>query len=183
MSKNTLLGIGSCEICTEQYKNDTVPACLPCGHVFCNDCLHRINNKACPTCRRTYDTDQIRRVFATVAGFEDKLTPSSYNEPTPELAKAVSAKNARLNRLEADQPILEATLVGLSGIFQNRLEYENFQTQQIQSLEVENSRLKIKIENLEMEMRRRNYHEQYHLSKQKQTDYAASESVYDQFGV
>ncbi|KAF8347996.1 hypothetical protein F5887DRAFT_881394 [Amanita rubescens] len=53
--------MAACNICT----NDLIsPVCLPCGHVFCNDCIFRAIRAIaplttmhhCPTCETSYST-------------------------------------------------------------------------------------------------------------------------------
>lgn len=54
-----------CSVCTYTV---TSPMCLPCGHVYCNDCLHELhknnvskNDIVCPMCRDKYK--DIRQAF------------------------------------------------------------------------------------------------------------------------
>jgi len=50
-----------CNVCLNEWDSDkTVPKMLPCGHSFCQDCLHLFFKKsnqsiACPTCLVVHD--------------------------------------------------------------------------------------------------------------------------------
>ncbi len=44
-----------CCICMEAYSRPNKSDCkLPCSHIFCVDCVKRINNKKCPICRQSF---------------------------------------------------------------------------------------------------------------------------------
>ncbi|KIY70542.1 hypothetical protein CYLTODRAFT_347506 [Cylindrobasidium torrendii FP15055 ss-10] len=109
----------SCSICIDELKR---PVSLPCGHVFCNDCVYRAvtavkpyaNLHYCPTCRAPYTTvnmdnsvvpdhlrphvlPHIRRLF-----LDERTSPSTSSdmpsEPQTQFAECsrLSAENKTL---------------------------------------------------------------------------------------
>ncbi|KAJ7916739.1 hypothetical protein B0H13DRAFT_1609053 [Mycena leptocephala] len=52
------LGPGSaCDVCLEPFGVELkAPCSIPCGHVFCVNCLHQVARPNCPLCRNPFDT-------------------------------------------------------------------------------------------------------------------------------
>ncbi|XP_026289411.2 uncharacterized protein LOC113214308 [Frankliniella occidentalis] len=45
-----------CDICTEQFDGaERLPKSMPCGHTACLQCLRRLPDCSCPTCRRDFN--------------------------------------------------------------------------------------------------------------------------------
>ena len=74
-----------CCVCTEYYNdNDRKKTILSCGHVFCNDCLHKCfeRKQECPICKRTNPTfthvenfiEEFEGVNETFAEINEKIT-------------------------------------------------------------------------------------------------------------
>lgn len=84
--------MSACSICLEGFKR---PVSLPCGHVFCTECLARTvqavqparNFHSCPTCRTTYS-----------------IVPVSSSAIPPQLRPFVSASIRRVY-LDGDAPV------------------------------------------------------------------------------
>ncbi|KIY44331.1 hypothetical protein FISHEDRAFT_29484, partial [Fistulina hepatica ATCC 64428] len=52
-----------CDICMEPYDDTrTLPHSIPCGHIFCGDCLVANPRHNCPTCRAPYQHAALRRL-------------------------------------------------------------------------------------------------------------------------
>lgn len=51
-----------CAVCLEAYRE---PACGPCRHVFCRECLMATlkTTKKCPTCRKNMHPKQVHRIY------------------------------------------------------------------------------------------------------------------------
>ncbi|XP_052121910.1 uncharacterized protein LOC113218216 isoform X2 [Frankliniella occidentalis] len=46
----------ACDLCTEHFDGaERAPKVLPCGHTACLQCLQRLQDSRCPTCRRNID--------------------------------------------------------------------------------------------------------------------------------
>ncbi|EKM54741.1 uncharacterized protein PHACADRAFT_210523 [Phanerochaete carnosa HHB-10118-sp] len=48
-----------CPICKEDFDENHRRYCIPCGHVFCRDCLDRVDPRVCPNCRAEFSEDEI----------------------------------------------------------------------------------------------------------------------------
>ncbi|KAL1687430.1 hypothetical protein GGG16DRAFT_62227 [Schizophyllum commune] len=79
-----------CDICYDTYSDTVEPYVIGCGHVFCKSCLEAIpssapargtviSNPVCPTCRKTYWSNKIRRLYV------DQYTGE--NEPEQQLTR------------------------------------------------------------------------------------------------
>ncbi|KAJ7220644.1 hypothetical protein GGX14DRAFT_354494 [Mycena pura] len=51
------LGPGSaCDVCLEPFSADLkAPCSIPCGHVFCVNCLQQVERPTCPLCRKPFN--------------------------------------------------------------------------------------------------------------------------------
>lgn len=64
------LGPGSiCDVCAEEYSPQCIPHSIPCGHVLCSSCCHKIVEKTlprlqpvCPFCREHFSGDDVRLI-------------------------------------------------------------------------------------------------------------------------
>ncbi|KAF8511459.1 hypothetical protein JB92DRAFT_2934623 [Gautieria morchelliformis] len=41
----------SCDVCFETFSSSRECWCIPCGHIFCRECLGRLTQAVCPVCR------------------------------------------------------------------------------------------------------------------------------------
>jgi len=71
----TLDPASACEVCAETFGPGHVPAVIPCGHVFCAQCLATIVDKtsprltpACPLCRGTFSDKTWRLIRVDLGG-------------------------------------------------------------------------------------------------------------------
>lgn len=49
-----VVGTEECPICLD---SPVIPVCLACCHLFCRECLDRVEDKRCPLCREQYSSD------------------------------------------------------------------------------------------------------------------------------
>lgn len=106
-----------CNVCTNTL---TSPVCLPCGHLFCNDCIIRVIRAIaplttlhyCPSCQAPYSTDTLDG--ATVpAHLRVHLLPSvrklKINSPetVAEVPSSSTSEQAEIARLRAENAALQ----------------------------------------------------------------------------
>ncbi|KAG2030218.1 hypothetical protein BDR03DRAFT_929197 [Suillus americanus] len=99
------LGPGSvCDVCAEEYSPHRVPHSVPCGHVLCWGCCHKIIEKAlprlqaaCPFCSDHFTSDNVRLIRV---GFPDseRVTPRRRGSLSP------SRREGRFPLVEPDVP-------------------------------------------------------------------------------
>lgn len=78
----------SCPICMDGVDD---PVCIPCGHVFCTNCLKeyslslraRYRDTACPTCRKKYTGSPIRLFLELQDGEQSKPPGPSPSSSSP----------------------------------------------------------------------------------------------------
>ncbi|KAF8201315.1 hypothetical protein K438DRAFT_1582265 [Mycena galopus ATCC 62051] len=69
----------ACDVCLEPFGAELkAPCSIPCGHVFCVNCLHQVARPSCPLCRTPFDTRQTIKLHIDL----DSISPSSL-ELTP----------------------------------------------------------------------------------------------------
>ncbi|KAL4063804.1 hypothetical protein J3A83DRAFT_4361901 [Scleroderma citrinum] len=58
-----------CDVCAEEYSPQCIPHSIPCGHVLCSSCCHKIVEKTlprlkpvCPFCREHFTSDDVRLI-------------------------------------------------------------------------------------------------------------------------
>ncbi|KAH7915535.1 hypothetical protein BJ138DRAFT_997626 [Hygrophoropsis aurantiaca] len=58
-----------CDVCAEEYSPRCAPHCIPCGHVLCASCCHKIVEKTlprltpvCPFCREHFTSADVRLI-------------------------------------------------------------------------------------------------------------------------
>lgn len=73
-----------CDVCLEllTYDEPKPPYAIPCGHIFCKDCLHTINPRICPLCRKAFLPERSKKLIT------GELPPQEANEV--ELLKRLS---------------------------------------------------------------------------------------------
>ncbi|KAG1856348.1 hypothetical protein DFJ58DRAFT_683288 [Suillus subalutaceus] len=109
------LGPGSvCDVCAEEYSPHRVPHSVPCGHVLCWGCCHKIVEKtlphlqaACPFCSDHFTSDDVRLIRI---GFPDSgrvtsrrrggLSPSRREGRFPLIEPDVPRTRTETRRLE-----------------------------------------------------------------------------------
>ncbi|KIJ62286.1 hypothetical protein HYDPIDRAFT_176613 [Hydnomerulius pinastri MD-312] len=67
-----------CDVCAEEFGPHCVPHSIPCGHVLCSSCCHKIVEKTlprlkpvCPFCREHFTSDDVRliRIDFSASGY------------------------------------------------------------------------------------------------------------------
>ncbi|KAH7890469.1 hypothetical protein F5I97DRAFT_1972902 [Phlebopus sp. FC_14] len=67
-----------CDVCAEEYGPHCVPHSIPCGHVLCSSCCHKIVERTlprlkpvCPFCRENFTSDDVRliRIDFSASGY------------------------------------------------------------------------------------------------------------------
>ncbi|KAG2346438.1 hypothetical protein BDR05DRAFT_878523 [Suillus weaverae] len=109
------LGPGSvCDVCAEEYSPHRVPHSVPCGHVLCWGCCHKIVEKtlprlqaACPFCSDHFTSDDVRliRIDFPESGrltsrWRGGLSPSRRKDRFPLIEPDVPRTHAETRRLE-----------------------------------------------------------------------------------
>lgn len=112
-----------CDVCAEEYGPHCVPHSIPCGHVLCSSCCHKIVEKTlprlqpvCPFCRDHFTSDDVRLIridfsasgWATTrrrGGLTEALdiadrTPSRRDDRFPLVEPGFSRSRAGARRLE-----------------------------------------------------------------------------------
>ncbi|KAJ8588699.1 hypothetical protein M405DRAFT_933925 [Rhizopogon salebrosus TDB-379] len=112
-----------CDVCAEEYGPHCIPHSIPCGHVLCSSCCHKIIEKtlprlqpACPFCRDHFTSDDVRLIriefsssgWATPrrrGGLTDGLdtldrSPSRIGERFPFVEPGFGRTRAEARRLE-----------------------------------------------------------------------------------
>ncbi|KAJ7267261.1 hypothetical protein C8J57DRAFT_1067964 [Mycena rebaudengoi] len=75
------LGPGSaCDVCLEPFgAEEKAPCSIPCGHVFCANCLHHIARPTCPLCRKVFELRHTIKLHVDL----DNIQPSSPRDRPP----------------------------------------------------------------------------------------------------
>ncbi|KAF8548732.1 hypothetical protein OG21DRAFT_1489143 [Imleria badia] len=67
-----------CDVCAEEFGPHCIPHSIPCGHVLCSSCCHKIVEKTlprlkpvCPFCREQFTSDDVRliRIDFSASGY------------------------------------------------------------------------------------------------------------------
>ncbi|KAJ3759385.1 hypothetical protein FB446DRAFT_633045 [Lentinula raphanica] len=66
-----------CDVCLDPYswQDDSTlkePYAIPCGHIFCKECLERTATATCPLCRKRFSRDAIKRLHMDAPPAEDE---------------------------------------------------------------------------------------------------------------
>ncbi|KAJ7334304.1 hypothetical protein DFH08DRAFT_880772 [Mycena albidolilacea] len=88
-----------CSICYERF---TAPVALPCGHIFCRECIRRVVEASqlstlqhlCPTCRAGYSVVSVDPAILPAyirPHILPTLRPVFFDDPSLELAPAAAA--------------------------------------------------------------------------------------------
>ncbi|KAJ6551218.1 hypothetical protein B0H19DRAFT_164463 [Mycena capillaripes] len=77
------LGPGSaCDVCLEPFGAELkAPCSIPCGHIFCVNCLHQVARPTCPLCRTPFDTRHTIKLHIDVDNIN--VLPSFDEMPLP----------------------------------------------------------------------------------------------------
>ncbi|KAG9311414.1 hypothetical protein JVU11DRAFT_8526 [Chiua virens] len=108
-----------CDVCAEEYGPQCIPHSIPCGHVLCSTCCHKIVEKtlprlkpACPFCRESFTSDDVRliRIDFSASGYatprrrgatHEALDSSLHKPPRfPIVEPGFSRTRAEARRLE-----------------------------------------------------------------------------------
>ncbi|GLB40949.1 hypothetical protein LshimejAT787_0901640 [Lyophyllum shimeji] len=54
-----------CDVCLEPltYDEPRPPFAIPCGHIFCRECLHMMHPSICPLCRKPFIPDRSKKLI------------------------------------------------------------------------------------------------------------------------
>ncbi|KAJ7258170.1 hypothetical protein C8J57DRAFT_1472345 [Mycena rebaudengoi] len=75
----------ACDVCLEQFGADhKAPCSIPCGHVFCVDCLDHLARPTCPLCRTSFELRDITKPTVPTAHTKDSL--SAYDNPADRMS-------------------------------------------------------------------------------------------------
>uniref|UniRef100_A0A0W0EXY8 RING-type domain-containing protein n=1 Tax=Moniliophthora roreri TaxID=221103 RepID=A0A0W0EXY8_MONRR len=109
-----------CDVCLQSYTEDNVeksPHTIPCGHIFCKECLARLasdhtgNRGPCPICRHPYQLNCIKKLHVDVAeprdaeianGFLKRMVVACWADDS-ELSQVVAEVDGWLSGKEASE--------------------------------------------------------------------------------
>ncbi|KAF8838168.1 hypothetical protein BDN67DRAFT_955455 [Paxillus ammoniavirescens] len=86
-----------CDVCAEEYGPHCIPHSIPCGHVLCSACCHKIVEKtlprlqpACPFCREHFTSDDVRliRIDFSASGYATPRRRGGTHEVDPAVQQA-----------------------------------------------------------------------------------------------
>ncbi|KAG1717460.1 hypothetical protein EDB19DRAFT_1265266 [Suillus lakei] len=104
----TLSGGSVCDLCAEEYGPHRVPHSIPCGHVLCWGCCHKIVEKtlprlqaACPFCSDHFTSDDVR-LIRTDFSESDRVAPRRRGGLTEALGRFPSQREDRFPLVESD---------------------------------------------------------------------------------
>ncbi|KAF9067924.1 hypothetical protein BDP27DRAFT_1328002, partial [Rhodocollybia butyracea] len=68
-----------CDVCLDPYEwqadtNVKAPYAIPCGHIFCKQCLESIQSEHCPLCRKRYAREGIKKLHMDPPPTDDEGT-------------------------------------------------------------------------------------------------------------
>ncbi|KAG8678691.1 hypothetical protein FRC08_017578, partial [Ceratobasidium sp. 394] len=77
-----------CSICYFDFDAERSPHCIPCGHIFCRECLITAldHSDRCPVCRDPCAVEEIRKV---VCSEDTPNTPPQETEDEKQMWKAI----------------------------------------------------------------------------------------------
>ncbi|KAG8704669.1 hypothetical protein FRC09_003401 [Ceratobasidium sp. 395] len=83
-----MLVLQECSICYFDFSSERSPHCIPCGHVFCRECLVTAldHSERCPICRDPCLPEEIRKV---VCSEDAPSTPPQESEDEKQMWKAI----------------------------------------------------------------------------------------------
>ncbi|KAG1779996.1 hypothetical protein EV702DRAFT_1024274 [Suillus placidus] len=99
-----------CDVCAEEYSPHRIPHSVPCGHVLCWGCCHKIVEKAlprlqaaCPFCSDHFTSDDARLIRIDFPESR-RLTSRWRGGPTEALGLSASRRKDRFPLIEPDVP-------------------------------------------------------------------------------
>ena len=110
-----------CEVCFLPFgtSGQKEPRVLECGHTFCSNCISLLNNKLCPTCRRSFRTSSTNFFLLQLISDQERSAASSALESSSneqlhlrsisEIEREIEERNHELKerkRREAEARIL-----------------------------------------------------------------------------
>ncbi|KAF5375001.1 hypothetical protein D9758_000462 [Tetrapyrgos nigripes] len=108
----------ACDVCYEVYdKAQRVPSMIPCGHMFCSQCLNQISSQArisyqaalkCPMCRAPFRATDIVRLLVDVHAVDEASIVAASSAAHPQTRTSQAQRNApdapnNIRRTEAFQ--------------------------------------------------------------------------------
>ncbi|KAG2364209.1 hypothetical protein BDR07DRAFT_1459881 [Suillus spraguei] len=88
-----------CDVCAEEYNSRCVPHSIPCGHIFCWNCCHKIVRKtlprlqaACPFCSNHFISDDVRLIHINFLESGRITPPGRRGGPSEVLDRSPSRK-------------------------------------------------------------------------------------------
>uniref|UniRef100_A0A673IKN2 RING-type domain-containing protein n=1 Tax=Sinocyclocheilus rhinocerous TaxID=307959 RepID=A0A673IKN2_9TELE len=112
-----------CCVCLDFFKN---PAIIPCGHIFCKDCITGLwykDVRRCPQCKQTFPNKPVVTDWLQMKELSEKLLKMRPKEEDDEDAEAheVSCDSCTSRRTKA----VQSCLTCVSSFCRNHLEKHN----------------------------------------------------------
>ena len=99
--------VEECSICYDPL-GESLATHLPCGHVFCSECVHRWAKEAqgCPQCRTPYRPQKLRALASWTGGLALKAMSKEESDATQALESVKAARSVMEQRAKAAERAL-----------------------------------------------------------------------------
>ncbi|KAJ7791710.1 hypothetical protein B0H14DRAFT_190627 [Mycena olivaceomarginata] len=101
------LGPGSaCDVCLEPFGAELkAPCSIPCGHVFCESCLHHVARarSTCPLCRTPFDTRHTIKLHIDLDNIPAAVDPLPVSPDSDEGARQLQSRITQLAAVGATE--------------------------------------------------------------------------------
>ncbi|KAF8511440.1 hypothetical protein JB92DRAFT_2934442 [Gautieria morchelliformis] len=94
----------ACDVCLEAFSSSRECWCIvPCGHIFCRECLNRLTQTICPVCRASLGNPDASPI--KVHGVDFSKCPSGSKVDGPDARSEVDGPDAK-SEVDRDGPDL-----------------------------------------------------------------------------